>query len=104
MAQTSGKAIASLILGIAAPILSWIPILGWLIGLVAPIVGLILGIRALKQISHDPKISGKGMAIAGIVLCSIMMLVILVLVVLIGIGALAYFGTLSPEKFLPPKA
>ncbi|MDB4303470.1 DUF4190 domain-containing protein [Desulfosarcina sp.] len=62
--KTSGKAIASLVLGIASIFIGWIPILGW----AAVILALVFGFGALKQIKHNPKIEGKGMAIAGIIM------------------------------------
>jgi len=96
MSKTSGKAIASLVLGIISIFLGWIPIVGWAI----TITGLVLGIIALSKISKDKNLSGRGMAIAGIVLASISLVIN---VLLVGIGILAYFGTLSPDKFLPNK-
>lgn len=57
-----GLAIASLVLGILSLCLIWIPYVGWL-GLIGTIIGLILGIMGLKS-------SGKGMAIAGIIICT----------------------------------
>jgi hypothetical protein len=55
-----GKPVASLVLGILGLILWLIP----LFGLPSTIVGLVFGINALKR-------SEKGMAVAGVVLCSI---------------------------------
>ena len=58
--QPDGKAIAALVLGLCN-------LLGWclpIIGIPCGIVGLVMGIKGLKS-------SKKGMAIAGIVLCSI---------------------------------
>ncbi len=59
-------------------------------------IGLILGIIALVQINKDPNLKGKGLAIAAIVIGSLG----LVLVFLMMVGSLAYFGVLSPDKFL----
>jgi hypothetical protein len=71
-----GKAVASLVLGIVGLIAWFIPLFSAPIG----IVGLILGIKSLPT-------EGRGMAIAGIVLC----IICLVLTVINGaIGA--YLG------------
>lgn len=94
--KTSGMAIASLILGILSIMLGWIPVLGWLIIL----VGLGLGIAALVKISKNENLKGKGLAIAGIVLSG---LALFLFVILVGIGALAYFGVMEPDEFLPNK-
>ncbi|MFO8015629.1 MAG: DUF4190 domain-containing protein [Candidatus Woesearchaeota archaeon] len=94
--KTSGLAIASLVFGILSFILGWVPILGWLIVILA----IVFGIIALVKISKDPTIGGKGMAIAGIVLGGILLAIS---VILMGVGALAYFGVLSPQKLLPDK-
>ena len=94
--KTSGMAIASLILGVLAMLLGWIPVLRWLIIL----VGLGLGIAALMKISKDENLKGKGLAIAGIVLSC---LALFFFVILMGLGALAYFGAVEPDEFLPRK-
>lgn len=60
---TSGLAITSLICGIAGVVLVWaiIPVL-------ASIAAVITGHMALGQTRRDPGISGRGMAIAGLIL------------------------------------
>jgi len=78
---TSGKAIASLVLGIA----------GMLCGVTA-IPGLILGGLALKDIrTSGGRLSGKGLAIAGIVISAIvlvlMALSIIMIIALTAIGS-----------------
>lgn len=75
--QPDGKAIASLVLGLCN-------LLGWclpIIGIPCGIVGLVLGIKGLKS-------SKRGMAIAGVVLCSITLALTLLNSVLGVIGAL----------------
>lgn len=63
--KTSGKAIASLVLGLAS-FVCW---------LFTAIPGLILGILALRQINQSRgRLSGQGMAIAGIVLSCLVLL------------------------------
>src|SRR3989344_8381250 len=95
MAKTSRMAIASLVLGIFAILLGWVPILGWMI--VALALG--LGIAALVKISKDKTYKGQGMAIAGIVLSAISLSVFVIMQMLVGIGLLSYFGVLSPEMY-----
>lgn len=65
MQQKNGMAIASLVLGIVAFVLSCFPI----VGLVGGVVGLVLGIMGLKN--AGPSANGKGMAIAGIILSAL---------------------------------
>lgn len=54
-------------LAITGIFLSWIPIIG-LIGLVAEIFAVVLGILALKRINTQKKTRGKGFAITAIVI------------------------------------
>ena len=61
--EKKGMSIASMILGIIGLIAWCIPLFGFPV----TIVGLVLGILGLKR-------GGKGMAIAGIVMCSITLL------------------------------
>lgn len=63
----SRLAISSLILGIIAIALGWMPVIGWLIAL----VGLGLGIAALVMINQDARLAGRGMAITGVVLSGV---------------------------------
>ena len=76
----SGLAIASLI----CSLLFFIPI--------APVIAVVLGIIALAQINKDPKLGGKAMAIAGIIIGGFLTLVLIPLML---IGFLAYFGVFS---------
>jgi Domain of unknown function (DUF4190)/zinc-ribbon domain len=56
---TSGKATASLVLGIA----------GFLVfPVVCSILAIVLGAQAKREIAADPRLSGEGMATAGLVL------------------------------------
>jgi|SRR5579872_848479 len=57
--EPNGLAIASLVLGIVALLLFWIPFIGWL----PVILGVVLGLIAMQQSG------GRGMAMAGLV-CS----------------------------------
>jgi len=60
--------------------------------------GLVCGIVALVKISNNPQLKGKGLAIAGIILS-----VLIIPMTLMFIGAIAYFGVLSPANFIPTK-
>lgn len=60
--ETSGKAIASLILGIAGLVM--LPV-------VAPILAIIFGVSAKREIASRTGLGGEGMATAGIVLGAI---------------------------------
>lgn len=81
---TNGMAIASLVLGIVSVLVVWIPIVG-LLGTMMALVGLVLGILALK------KPGGRGLAIGGIV-CSGVSLAITVLWAL---SFLAFIGAVA---------
>ena len=77
--QDTGLAIASLILGVFAISTVWIPFVGLIAWILAPL-GLILGLVALKR----PVGAGRGVAIAGIVCSAIGLLGCIAWVVLIG--------------------
>jgi uncharacterized membrane protein len=76
---TNGMAIASFVLGI--------------VGLgtcsVTSILGLILGIVALSQLKKNPNETGKGLAIAGIIISSLIFLFVLCFLFLFGFAALS---------------
>lgn len=57
--KTNGLALTALIVGIAALVLCWVPVLGLLLGIVA----VILGILGMKKASDG---GGKGLAIGGL--------------------------------------
>lgn len=59
--QSSGQALAALILGIVS-------IIGGSVLLIPPILAIVFGHKALNQCSKNPALSGKGQAIAGLVL------------------------------------
>lgn len=65
--HSSAAGIVSLILGILAIIICWIPIINNL-SAVAGIIGLIFGIVAILRIKKK-NLSGKGVAVAGLILC-----------------------------------
>lgn len=72
--KTSGFAIASLVLGIFAVLIGWIPFLGWPFIILA----LVFGIKALGKIKKE-NLQGRGMAIAGIVLGSVGLLIVILM-------------------------
>lgn len=80
--QDTAMAVASLLLGIFAICTVWIPIVGLIAWILAPL-GLIFGILALNR----PTGSGRGVAIAGIVCSVIGLLGCIGWVVLIGAAA-----------------
>ncbi len=69
--ETSGFAIASLILGIVSIIIGWIPVVGWILSL----AGLIIGIIAIGSINKKRNLEGKGFAIAGTTLSSVALII-----------------------------
>ncbi|MEA3142776.1 MAG: hypothetical protein QOG31_100 [Thermoplasmata archaeon] len=67
--QTSGAAVASLVLGIATVCVWWLPFFGVFVSLVAGVLAIILGAVGIKQVNQNPtQVTGKGLAIAGLVL------------------------------------
>lgn len=78
--QGNGLATASLVLGILALIFVWIPLVGLIAWILAPL-GLVLGLVALS------KPTGRGMAIAGTVCSGIALLGCFAWIFLIGLGA-----------------
>lgn len=91
--QPKGLAITALVLGIAGIVLAWIPGVNW-VALPAAIVGLILGIIALKK--GQP----RGMALTGIILGAIAIVfaiigIILFLTLLGAVGAAISSGSVS---------
>ena len=78
---TSRMAVASLILGILGLLLGIV-----LIGIPLALVGLILGVVALTQIANRPhELSGRGMAMTGVILSGVAMTCLVVAPLLIGI-------------------
>lgn len=81
--ESSGLAIASMILGIVSLLLMcFVDYLPW----ICAIVSIVLGSTALKK-----QTPGKGMAIAGIV-CSIVSLVAVIILSIVGAALLSAFG------------
>lgn len=76
--------IASLVLGIVAILICWIPIIG-VISFVLTIVGLILGIIEITR--KDKTQEQKGIGIAGVIICAIA-IPIIIITTIISIGVL----------------
>lgn len=70
--KASGLAIAALVLGIVGLAAWCLPCLGYIV----TIVGIILGILGIRETQKDK--GGKGMAIAGVVLCAISLVLTLI--------------------------
>jgi len=56
--KTAGKAIAALVCGIISLLIG---------GIILGIVAVVLGVLARKEIAAEPRLSGAGMALAGII-------------------------------------
>ena len=87
--KTNGKAIASLVLGILSCILLF-PKNGAFVGIVLAIVGIVLAVKAKKEIEMSGE-GGKGMATAGMVL-SIIALALCVLAIICIVAAIGMFA------------
>lgn len=81
----SGIAIAAMVVGIVSIFLGWVPFLGFAIGVTA----LVLGIIAIK------KISGKGMAITGIITGGLAILWNLAVIAVVIMGTAIFGGLLG---------
>jgi Domain of unknown function (DUF4190) len=57
--RTSGKAIASLVLGIVSL---------FLFGVIAGVLAIVFGVQARKETQRDPTVGGRGLATAGMIL------------------------------------
>ena len=86
--QDTGLATASLILGVFSICTVWIPFVGLIAWILAPL-GLILGLVAMKR----PIGPGRGVAIAGVVCSAVGLLGCIGWVLLIGAAASFSFGT-----------
>lgn len=86
--QPKGLAITAMILGIAGIVLAWIPGVNWL-ALPAAIVGLILGIIALKK--GQP----RGMALTGIILGAIAIVLAIIAIIVFASLAAAILGSVT---------
>jgi serine/threonine protein kinase len=79
--QSSNLAVVSLVVGILALILCWIPAVGIIFGISALVLGILGQKNSTKNLS-----SNKGLGIAGIIIGSLATLLSLILIVLVVIG------------------
>lgn len=80
--KTSGMAVASMVLGIVALCI-------FSVGLLTGPIALVLGFLAINGINREPdRFKGKGMAIAGVVLGSIVVVLWLIIIIMIATGAI----------------
>jgi hypothetical protein len=86
--QGNGLAVASLVLGILSILFAWIPIIGMIAWILAPL-GLVLGLVGLS------KPAGKGMAIAGSICSGIGLLICLLWV--IGLSGIMAAGSAAAD-------
>jgi len=90
MGETSGFAIAALILGIVSVLVGWIPFFG----LVPIILAIIFGIIALTKVNKK-KVQGKGMAIAGLIMGGVMLIVSIIIFFVAGVAILGVFNEIE---------
>ena len=76
--KSSGMAIASLVLGVCSLFLFWT--------LIVPILAIIFGFVALKEIKYNRELVGKKMAIWGIVLGFLIFALIILMVILLNLS------------------
>lgn len=79
-----GLAIAALVLGICAFVFAWVPVLNWILAILAIVFGIIALVKKAK----------KGMAIAGLVLGAVSILV----AICMSIFGLAILGAASESS------
>jgi hypothetical protein len=88
--RTNGMAITALVLSI----ISFLPLLA-----ICSIPAIILGVIALNQIKKEPAVTGKGMALAGLICGSITMVLWLCLIIL-GIVALVTESSVTSDLWV----
>lgn len=86
---TSGLAITSLVCGIAGVALFWL-----FLPMLASIVAVITGHMALRQITANPNLGGRGMAIAGLIM-GYVMAALLVISVALTLLSVVFFGAFT---------
>ena len=91
---TSGLAVTSLICGIAGLVLFWA-----FVPLLASIAAVITGHMALGQTKRDPRIAGRGMAIAGLIMgyagvaiAAFMLISVIISVIFLGAFSVPYIS------------
>lgn len=83
--KTNSLCIASLATALAPLVLTWIPILQWF-GLLSSIAAIILGAMGLKKVKESNGAeTGKGLAVAGIVIGAVDILLFIIVVIIAGL-------------------
>jgi len=86
---SSGKAIASMVLGIVSLALFCF----WYLAIPCAIVGLVLGVLSMKK-----KENGHGMAVAGVVMSIVAVAIAVILVILVAVGV-SMFSNMDWSSF-----
>lgn len=89
-----------MVVGIVSCCIVIVPVAGAFLGLLGGIVALVLGILGVKEVNRDPaNLKGKGMAVTGIVLGSIMVVLglLAVIAVTIGVAAIEEYCADNPD-------
>lgn len=83
--KTNGLCIASLVTALAPLVINWIPVVQWF-GLLSSIAAIILGAIGMKKVKESNGAeTGKGLAVAGIVIGAVDILLFIIVVVVIGL-------------------
>lgn len=85
-------AIIALVLGIVSLCLIFVPFVGF----VFPVAAAVLGFLAMRQIDQDPNLTGKGMAVAGLVL-GIIFFVLFIVLMVVGLALRQWLEGFDPE-------
>lgn len=82
--RTSGKAITAMVLGIVGTCISWIFLLN-IVAFLTGILAIIFGFLGKKEVDANPTlVTGKGMAITGIVLGILQLLLVIMFYLFLG--------------------
>lgn len=81
MAKNKGLSITALVLGICSIVLIWVPLLDWLLSILAIIFGAVSLVKVNKG-----EIEGKGMAVAGLILGIIAIVLLLFITLIFGLA------------------
>lgn len=88
-AKNSPMALTGFILALSGLFLFWIPYIGWLL----PIAGLIFSIVGTSQVKKSGgAYTGKGLAVAGIIISSVALLIMILVIVIAGAVIMSMMG------------
>ena len=85
--RTSGTSVTAMVLGIVGLVFIWAPFFGF----VSALLGIIFGGIGMSQTKKNPTLTGRGMAVAGLV-CGIIAVAVWVILIA-AIGVLGVFST-----------